>query len=99
MNLWTPEELIEATGGTLSAPFSAGGVSIDTRTLLPGDLFVALLGEGRDGHAFAAEAIAKGAAGAMVHEGVTAGPVLRVDDTLAGLHRLGAFARSRFTGD
>jgi UDP-N-acetylmuramoyl-tripeptide--D-alanyl-D-alanine ligase len=99
MNLWTPEELIEATGGTLSAPFSAEGVSIDTRTLMPGDLFVALLGEGRDGHAFIAEALAKGAAGAMVHADVTSRPALRVDDTLAGLQRLGAFGRSRFTGD
>jgi UDP-N-acetylmuramoyl-tripeptide--D-alanyl-D-alanine ligase len=99
MNLWTPAELIEATGGTLSAPLSAEGVSIDTRTIVPGDLFVALLGEGRDGHAYVADAIAKGAAGAMVHDDVTSGPMLRVDDTLAGLQRLGAFARSRFTGD
>ncbi|HET6610091.1 MAG TPA: UDP-N-acetylmuramoyl-tripeptide--D-alanyl-D-alanine ligase [Rhodopila sp.] len=99
MSLWTPAELIEATGGALSAPFTAEGVSIDTRTLQPNDLFIALLGEGRDGHAFVAAAIAKGAAGAMVHGDVASEPVLRVDDTLAGLQRLGAFARSRFTGD
>ena len=54
-DLWTAHELLEATGGTLSAPFGATGVSIDTRTLRPADLFVALLGEGRDGHAFAAD--------------------------------------------
>jgi len=95
--LWTAGELMEATGGAVSGPFDAGGVSIDTRTLTPGDLFVALVGEGRDGHAFVADALAKGAAGAMVHADVSpAGPVLRVDDTLAGLARLGAFARSRF---
>jgi UDP-N-acetylmuramoyl-tripeptide--D-alanyl-D-alanine ligase len=95
--LWTANELVEATGGILSAPFDAGGVSIDTRTLAAGDLFVALLGEGRDGHAFVTDALARGAAGAMVHDDVSpAGPVLRVDDTLAGLARLGAFARSRF---
>jgi UDP-N-acetylmuramoyl-tripeptide--D-alanyl-D-alanine ligase len=99
MKLWTAAELIEATGGAISAPFAADGVSIDTRTLEPGDLFVALLGEGRDGHGFAADALAKGAAGAMVHQDVPAGPVLRVDDTLGALHRLGAFARARFTGD
>ena len=85
-------ELVEATGGTLSRPFDADGLSIDTRTLAAGDLFVALLGEGRDGHAFVADALAKGAAGAMVHtmrRCRQAGPVLRVDDTLAGLTRLG----------
>jgi UDP-N-acetylmuramoyl-tripeptide--D-alanyl-D-alanine ligase len=95
--LWTASELAEATGGDLSGPFHANGVSIDTRTLAAGDLFVALAGEGRDGHAFAADAFAKGAAGAMVHDKATyAGPVLRVDDTQSGLARIGAFARTRF---
>ncbi len=97
MTLWTAHELAEATGGILSAPFDANGVSIDTRSLAEGDLFVALLGEGRDGHAFVADALAKGAAGAMVHADVApAAPVLRVDDTLAALARLGGFARARF---
>jgi UDP-N-acetylmuramoyl-tripeptide--D-alanyl-D-alanine ligase len=100
--LWTASELVEATGGTMSRPFDAGGLSIDTRTIVPGDLFVALVGEGRDGHAFVADALAKGAAGALVHNdlslsgSVLRAPVLRVDDTLAGLARLGGFARSRF---
>lgn len=65
--LWTASELAQATGGTLSGPFDAMGVSIDTRTLAPNDLFVALKGDGRDGHAFVAEAFARGAAGAMTH--------------------------------
>lgn len=99
MSLWTARELAEATGGVLSVPFDANGVSIDTRTLNPGDLFVALLGEGRDGHAFVADALAKGAAGAMVHADVSpAAPTLRVDDTLSALARLGGFARARFAG-
>jgi UDP-N-acetylmuramoyl-tripeptide--D-alanyl-D-alanine ligase len=97
MSLWTAAELIEATGGTLSRPFDVDGLSIDTRTLAAGDLFVALLGEGRDGHAFVADALAKGAAGAMVHAS-RPGPVLLVDDTLAGLTRLGGFGRWRFGG-
>jgi UDP-N-acetylmuramoyl-tripeptide--D-alanyl-D-alanine ligase len=97
MSLWTASELVEATGGSLSRPFDVDGLSIDTRTLLPNDLFIALLGEGRDGHAFVADALAKGAAGAMVH-GDAAGPVLQVDDTLAGLTRLGGFSRMRFAG-
>ncbi|PPQ26822.1 UDP-N-acetylmuramoyl-tripeptide--D-alanyl-D-alanine ligase [Rhodopila globiformis] len=95
--LWTADELVDATGGYLSAPFDATGVSIDTRTLAAGDLFVALVGEGRDGHAFVANAQAAGAAGAMVHQDAGSGlPVLHVDDTLAALARLGGFARARF---
>jgi UDP-N-acetylmuramoyl-tripeptide--D-alanyl-D-alanine ligase len=97
--LWTAHDLREATGGTLDAPFAATGVSIDTRTIQPGDLFVALCGEAGDGHAFVADALAKGAAGVMVHQDVSGpGNLLRVDDTLAGLHRLGGYARERFTG-
>ncbi len=68
--LWTAHDLLEATGGTMNAPFAATGVSIDTRTIQPGDLFVALRGEASDGHAFVADALAKGAAGAMVHRDV-----------------------------
>jgi UDP-N-acetylmuramoyl-tripeptide--D-alanyl-D-alanine ligase len=97
MSLWSASELMEATGGTLSRAFDANGLSIDTRTLAPGDLFVALVGEDRDGHAFVADALAKGAAGAMVHQDAP-GSILRVDDTLAGLTRLGGYARSRFGG-
>ncbi|HEY4040989.1 MAG TPA: Mur ligase family protein, partial [Rhodopila sp.] len=97
MNLWTARELVEATGGHLSQPFDVLGLSIDTRTLMHGDLFVALYGEGRDGHAFVTDALAKGAAGAMVNRKVS-GPCLRVDDTLAGLTRLGGFGRLRFGG-
>jgi len=98
-SLWAAEDLIEATGGSFTTPFRANGVSIDTRTLQPGDLFVALLGEGRDGHDFVATALENGAAGAMTHRTIPGvGPLLCVDDTLAALARLGAFARARFTG-
>jgi UDP-N-acetylmuramoyl-tripeptide--D-alanyl-D-alanine ligase len=97
--LWTAAALHEATGGVFDQPFDATGVSIDTRTLRKGDLFVALIGETGDGHNHAAAAIEAGAAGVMVHRpvaGVTR--ALLVDDTLAGLTRLGAFARTRFPG-
>ena len=96
--LWTTAELVEATGGRMDASAAATGVSIDTRTLAPGDLFVALRGESGDGHAHVAEAFARGAAAAMVHEDVSGEPLLRVDDTLAALGRIGAFARMRFCG-
>jgi len=99
---WTAAEMTEATGGILSVPFAATGISIDTRSLQPGDLFVALLGENRDGHDFVADALARGAAGALVHREISGlspdAPLLRVDDTLAGLTRMGAFARARFKG-
>ena len=102
MILWNPDDLVEATGGAMLTPFAASGVSIDTRTLRPGDLFVALGGETRNGHAFVADALVGGAGGALVAwgpEGVAAeSPLLVVDDTLAALHRLGGYARTRFGG-
>ncbi len=97
--LWTSHDLLEATGGSMMTAFAATGASIDTRTLQAGDLFIALQGESGDGHDFVADAIAKGAAGAMVHRDVPdVARLLHVDDTLAGLHRLGGYARQRFTG-
>jgi UDP-N-acetylmuramoyl-tripeptide--D-alanyl-D-alanine ligase len=98
--LWTAEELAAATGAPAPG-FAASGVSIDTRTLVPGDLFVALMGENGDGHAYVAAALAKGAAGALVHRsvaGVDAAKLLVVNDTLAGLTALGRHARARFAG-
>ena len=48
--LWTGGDVARATGGEASAPFAASGVSIDSRTTAPGDLFVALRGPNFDGH-------------------------------------------------
>ncbi len=98
--LWTADALQAATGGAMPVPFAATGVSIDTRTLQPGDLFVALVGE-RDGHAHVADALARGAAGAMVHRADAVperAPALVVADTLDGLHALGRAGRARFAG-
>jgi len=91
--LWTAEEIAAATGGALGAGFAATGVSIDTRSLEPGDLFVALAGV-RDGHEFVAQAMAKGAAGALVGRDVGA-PAVVVPDTLRALEQLGQAARDR----
>ena len=98
--LWTEGALRAGTGGVFRRAFDASGVSIDSRTLRPGDLFVALQGE-TDGHAFVADALARGAAGAMVHraDGLPDdAPLLVVGDTLAGLHALGRAGRARFKG-
>jgi len=67
--LWTDKQISAATDGHCSAPFAVSGVSIDTRSLEPGDLFVALLGEGRDGHDFVDAAFAAGANAALVGRG------------------------------
>jgi UDP-N-acetylmuramoyl-tripeptide--D-alanyl-D-alanine ligase len=92
--LWTSEEIIQSAGGRGSgASFVATGVSIDTRTLEPGDLFVALAGE-RDGHDFVAQAQGKGASGVLVSQ-PTPGEAIQVEDTLAALERLGVAARER----
>jgi UDP-N-acetylmuramoyl-tripeptide--D-alanyl-D-alanine ligase len=92
--LWTSDEISAATGGKLAGrPFEATGVSIDTRTLEPGDLFVALAGV-RDGHEFVEQAMSKGAAGVLASRQVF-GSAVMVDDVLAALERLGVAARDR----
>jgi UDP-N-acetylmuramoyl-tripeptide--D-alanyl-D-alanine ligase len=96
--LWTSAELRAATGGAIAREIAVTGVSIDTRSIAPGELFVALR-DARDGHDFVAEALARGAAGALVDRdppGVPAdAALLRVADTLTGLTALGAAARAR----
>jgi UDP-N-acetylmuramoyl-tripeptide--D-alanyl-D-alanine ligase len=95
--LWNAADAVRACSGESPGGWSASGVSIDTRSLEPGDLFVALRGPNRDGHDFVAAAFARGAAAAMVDRDLAdaPGPLLRVDDTLAGLGALARFARAR----
>lgn len=101
MTLWTAAEAAEATGGIVTTDWQATGVSIDTRTLQPGDLFVAL-SAARDGHDFVAQALQKGAAAAMVShvpDGADSGaPLLIVPDVQRGLEDLGRAGRARMTG-
>ena len=100
-HLFSAEDLTHATGGIMLAPCHADGVSIDTRTIQAGDIFVALRTPTGDGHAHVAEALHRGAACAMVHdqEALPDGaPLLVVGDTQEALTALGAFARRRFTG-
>ena len=94
--LWTSAEIAEATGGRVTAAFEAAGVSIDTRSLEAGDLFVALK-DVRDGHEFVPAAFEAGASAALVShevEGAT-GPLIIVDDVMAALEALGVYARDR----
>jgi UDP-N-acetylmuramoyl-tripeptide--D-alanyl-D-alanine ligase len=98
MSLWTAQEAAEATGGEARGNWACNGVSIDTRTLAPGDLFVALK-DVRDGHDFVAQALAHGAGAALVShvpdELPKDAPLLIVEDVLAGLEKLGQAARVR----
>jgi UDP-N-acetylmuramoyl-tripeptide--D-alanyl-D-alanine ligase len=97
--LWTAVEAAAATGGRASRDFAASGVSIDSRTVAAGDLFIALHGPNYDSHDFVAQALAKGAAAAVVErvpEQVAAdAKLLIVGDTLAALTALGRAARQR----
>jgi len=99
--LFTAEALQLTLDGVMTRPFSASGVSIDTRSLQIGDLFVALATDTGDGHDHVVAALNQGAAGAMVHRahGLPGdAPLIVVGDTLAGLTALGRFGRTRFAG-
>lgn len=95
--LWTAADAADATGGTNTGAWGAQGVSIDSRSLLPGDLFVALKGPKYDAHSFVAAAFEKGAAAAMVAKPMPGAvkPLLVVADTQAGLENLGRAVRAR----
>ncbi len=97
--LWTAADAATAVDAQPVGQWLATGVSIDSRTVAPGDLFVAILGPSFDGHDFVADAFARGAVAAMVHRpppGVGEdASLLYVDETLEGLTALARFARLR----
>ena len=109
--LWRWPELCRA----LSLPEAEGpdltGIGIDSRRIQPGELFVALAGDpgprfqvssrsDRDGHDFAAQALERGAAGALVHRDLALNaPLLRVADTLDGLWALARHRRQALSGE
>jgi UDP-N-acetylmuramoyl-tripeptide--D-alanyl-D-alanine ligase len=99
--LWTGADIARALGVSPAGTgdLRASGVSIDSRTLQRGDLFVAIRGERADGHKFVAAAFEKGAAAAIVEEAceapAPAHPLFRAPDTLEALNALGRAARQR----
>ena len=99
--LWTSAEAAAATGGKTPVPWSATGVSIDSRSVEAGDLFVALAGPNHDGHDFVQAAFERAAAAAMVSRQPKRrpadAPLLLVVDTYEGLRTLAAQARARST--
>ena len=101
MSLWDSEDAAQATGGKNTISWSATGVSIDTRTIQPGDLFVALKAD-RDGHEFVNNAFDSGAVAALVDhipEGFdTSFPLLVVPDVMEAFRAMARFARNRLRG-
>jgi len=101
--LWTPDDFAAAVAGRAAGPDLAPvtGVSIDTRTLEPGDAFFAIKGDRFDGHDFVAAALEKGASVAVIGEDHAAkfdpapGTLMIVPDVLDALRRLGQAARAR----
>lgn len=96
--LWSAIEASAATGGECSGNWSATGVSIDSRSVQAGDLFIAIKGDNSDGHAYVAKAIENGAVAAIVSQkidGVSEDKLLIVRDTFKALQDLGVAGRAR----
>ncbi|BBE74502.1 UDP-N-acetylmuramoyl-L-alanyl-D-glutamate-2,6-diaminopimelate ligase [Pleomorphomonas sp. SM30] len=100
--LWPGRSFLAGVGGTAigALPAAITGISIDSRSVEPGDAFFAITGDRLDGHAFVADALRRGAAVGVIAadrrgEVETDGALVAVDDVLAGLRRLAAYARLR----
>lgn len=96
--IWTAKEAAAATKGEIVSDWSATGVSIDSRSVEAGDLFIAITGDNTDGHKYVADAIKKGAAAAIVSkpiEGVDQSKLLIVPDTFKAMEQLGVASRAR----
>lgn len=102
--LWSFDALVASTGGRAdgAAADAITGLSIDTRSIAPGEVFVALKDQ-RDGHEFVTQAFAQGAAAALVSESYARRPgdgaLIRVADTLDGLRSIARAARARLAPD
>ena len=97
MSLGEAMSIIEGAGEGVDVNFS--GVSIDSRNLLPGQLFIAIEGPNFDGHDYVTAAQQRGAAAAMVSKAVDAAlPVLKVGDTRKALSVLAKDWRQRYSG-
>jgi UDP-N-acetylmuramoyl-tripeptide--D-alanyl-D-alanine ligase len=97
--LWTSADLEAATLGHATRAFEGSGLSIDTRTLVPGDLFIALKGDNRDGHDFVRAALEAKAGAALVSrkpDGIAANaPLLVAANTQRALEDIARASRAR----
>ncbi len=102
--LWSQADFVAATGGKAGPGFDqpVSGISIDSRSLSPGDAFFAIRGDKFDGHDFVARAFDAGASVAIVENGREEcnglGPVVQVGDVLEALENVGRAARHRMSG-
>lgn len=94
MSLWTSQDIASATGGKASAEFAVHSLSIDTRSLQKGALFVPLK-DARDGHNFIANAMEAGASGTLSERDLNDLPHVKVDDSLVALENLAKAAARR----
>jgi UDP-N-acetylmuramoyl-tripeptide--D-alanyl-D-alanine ligase len=96
-SLWTGKELAEALDIQTPADVVIQGVSIDTRTLKPADLFIAIKGDNVDGHAYAQQAVAKGAAALLVDHPLPGLNIAQfvVSDTFEAMRGLAAYSVRR----
>ena len=92
--LWTSADIEAATGGKATAAFDVTDISIDTRSLQPGELFVALK-DVRDGHDFVEGAFEAGASGALTSRQIDEHKQVVTHDVLEALEALGIAARAR----
>lgn len=103
MALWTAKEVAAATGSASTGDWTANGVSIDSRSVAAGDIFVALQGPNFDGHDYVKQALEKGAASAIVHRAPKDSDsyhdrLIVVKDTFLALQDLAKAARARMNG-
>ncbi len=103
--LWTADAMTSAMKAVAQGrlPAAVSGISIDSRSLHPGDAFFAIAGDSRDGHEFVEAALKNGAGLAVVARDKRSmfaadAPLLIVDDVLEGLRDLGRAARARLRG-
>lgn len=93
--LWTAQDIAAVTSGKLiGSDFPITGISIDTRTITKGDLFVAIKGPRYNGSEFSDRALENGAAGVLVDHGEM-GRHIVVPDTFRALQDIGAGGRAR----
>lgn len=94
--LWTASEIAAVTQGTLNGDdYNITGISIDTRHIENGDLFIPLKGPNFDGHDFIDTAIQNGAAGFLSDRKTVRDAAILIKDSFTALHDLGAGARAR----
>src|SRR5437762_9585658 len=103
--LWTSGAMAEAMSASINGalPEAISGLSIDSRTIKPGEAYFAIKGDVHDGHDFVEAALKAGAALAVVAETrrarfSTDAPLLVVPDVLASLVALGIASRGRLHG-